>query len=231
MLNPYIFGGGGGGWTPNDLASIWAWYEADSYALADGAGVSTDWIDQSPNGRDAQVNGAFMTYQTAEIGGQDVVEPLGGVSYFQLPDMSALTEASIYMVLELLDVTLSGSNKLHSNAFASHYPFGGDGLIYDGTFRSARINSLTSQITLLNTPHLLHIWSAANDWGMKQGNLTVHTTASNTVAMSTTPTILHNGSQQMRAQVGGVYICSAKLSGPDDTLIRTYINAKYGVTV
>lgn len=74
LINPYIFGGSSA-FSPNDIAGLRFWYDAESLGLSNGAGVAT-WTDQSVNGLDlTQATGANQpTYQTNVLNGLAVVD-------------------------------------------------------------------------------------------------------------------------------------------------------------
>lgn len=214
---------------PEDIASIWAYYEGDSYSQADGSDITTAWTDKSGNGRHAAVTGT-PTFETNELNGQPIIR-LGADTndYFTPPSMAGLTAGTIICVWKVTDVTTHGGHRFGSSGSASHYPFGGDGLIYDTFGSTTRKDSLTSQITILNNWHRLRIHSATNDWGMFQNGSTVHTTATNTVGFESSPRIGFNGAQNMKVDLAAVYLFSAKLTTGEISDMNAYINSKYGI--
>lgn len=232
IINPYRYaaGGGGGGplFDPNTIGSIWAWFESDSYSQADNSSISTSWTDQSSNGRDLTIGGTGMTYQTNEVNGESAIEN-GGSGWFSIPSMAALTAGEYFLVIKMLSTATSGGNRF-SDLATSHYPFAGDGLIYDAFGSSARNDAISTSATLTNY-HCVHGWSASNDWAMFQNGTSIRTNGTNTVAFSSSPRIFSNGTQIMSARAAALYLFSAKLSSGDRTSMKGRISTKYGLSI
>lgn len=220
----------GGAFTPNDVATIWSFYEADSYAQSDNTSVSTNWDDKGPSNRDLTINGSNWTYQTAELNGQDVLRTTG-TSYFAVPDMSSLTAGEYFYVHKMNSITTSGGHRIgNSGGDVSHYPFSGDN-IYDSFGSIDRKNSIVTNATLTNW-HCTYGWSATNDWAMFQNTsgTAIHTDTSHTVGFIAAPTLFYNGTQYMQCDAAALYFFSAKLSTDDRNSMKSYITGKYGLS-
>jgi hypothetical protein len=214
--------------SPGAISSIWAYFEADSYSLSDGANVTSNWRDKSGNGRHGVITGT-PTFETNELNGQPIIR-FGADSndYLTLPSMAALTAGTIIEVLKVTNVTTDGGNRLGSASDASHYPYF-NGTIYDGFGTTARKNDINAAITLLNNWHVLRIHSATNDWGMFQNGSAAFTTATNTVGFASVPLIGSNGTQFMKFDLAGLYLFSTKINSGEITDMGGYINSKFGV--
>ena len=213
-------------------SGLWAYYEADSYSQSDGSNITTNWTDKSGNGRHATVNGS-PTFETGELMGFQPAIRLGADSndYFAVPSMSALTAGTIFVVQKVTNVGTSGAHRFGTGT-APNYPFGADGLIYDDFGSNARKDSLSSYITILNNWHVMHAYSASNNWGLFQNGVRVHTTATNTVSFSSSPLIGTNGASQfMKVDLAGVYLYSNKMTDSRIEQMLAYLCQKWGVVI
>jgi hypothetical protein len=205
---------------PYNSSKLWMALEADTISGADGADVpnNTTWVDGSGNGHNGGIAtaGSGFQIQTNEIGGHRALQftTTDGTKRIYLPNMQGLTQAEIYIVWKLTDTAQNGGNSLGAGGATPLYPYvtDGDGKIYDDFGTSEQKNALTSQITILNTWHLLNIWSAPDDWGMYQNSLPVHLDATNTVAFSDNPQFGYNGTAGIRGLVACIFIFNAKLN-------------------
>lgn len=66
---------------PDSIATLEAWYKADTLALADGANV-TSWTDSSGNGRTLTNPGAAPTYKINYLNGRPAVKFVGASSQY-----------------------------------------------------------------------------------------------------------------------------------------------------
>ena len=222
-------GGGPSFFDPNDIASVWAWFEADSYAQADESSVTTDWQDQSPNNRDITLSGSgTVLYKAGEVNGQDALDIPGG-RYFALPSMVALTSGHYFKVMKNENNAGPGGDHLGTGD-NNHYLLSFDSKIYDAFGSTARKDALTNQVTVTNW-HCVHGHSAASDWGMYQNASTVHTTSSNNVGFPSNPKLFRNaGGTDWEGMCAAVYFFSSKLTGGDLAGIKSRITDKYGIS-
>lgn len=112
---------------------------------------------------------------------------------FQLPDMSDLTEVELFIkrILED-DPTLpadgfGGWLKMGTAAQPSHSPYD-DQDFYDGTGSTTRRDSIANSAPL-DVLHVMHAWSAANDWGFGIDGEILETDSSNTVGCPAVPKV------------------------------------------
>lgn len=80
IINPYVFPGGGGGFTPLDIAGLQLWLDASAITgLSDTDPIAT-WIDSSGNGYDATqaTSGLRPLYNTNILNGLPVVNCVSG---------------------------------------------------------------------------------------------------------------------------------------------------------
>jgi hypothetical protein len=213
---------------PTHIASLWAMYEADSYSQADGSNIATDWEDLSGNGRDAPVTGT-PTFETGELNSLPVIR-MGADSndIFTFPDMSALTAGAFF---EVLKVNTGAGVTNFSDGFGSGgpgnlYPFNDD-LIYDNFGSTTRKDFISPSVTITNW-HVLHGHSAASDWGLFQNGSSIHSTGTNTVGFSATPTLGQSG-VATKKDVAGLYLFSAKPNSGQITNMLAYINKKWAI--
>lgn len=226
---------------------LWAYGEARYYKgildgngdpivqYADGSSITTDWQDLSGNARHAVRTGT-PTFKTAQINGEAAVRLPGGTVYFTFPDMSGLTAAAIYLALRVNDVTTNGGNKLGSYAGNDcYYPYTPDSPdgIYEA-FGSTTRKSCGGSIILpgpapvIERFHVLYMWSKANDWGLKQDQMSVYETATNTFGGSSAPRLGHNGADGMKVDIAGWWIYSAKPTDANEAKQHRYIQQVLG---
>lgn len=213
--------------SPNTIASIWAWFEADNLSLDDGDQVTTI-QDQSANDRDFVKEGvaaATLTYQTNELNGQAVLRSNG--TWLNVVNMSALTQGEYFLVQKMNSITTSGGHRLGATSI-SHYPFSG-GLIYDNFGDDERKDDIVTAVDL-QTWHCTHGWSAVDDWKMFQDGTQIKEDVTVSVQFHAAPRLGSNGTQEMNYDLAAAYFFSAKLSDEDRTGMKSRITAKYGIT-
>lgn len=230
LINPYILGGGAPpvpGFSPNDIASVWAWSEADFLTgYADGAVIPnlTVWPDQSGNGRNGVLAGA-TNFETNEANGRPAVRTSGGQG-LGLPSMAALTAASAYLVMRV-DGTYGAHSLSNGSGGASHYPYSSND-IYLTDFRGPRVGPFGSKVPF-NSYHLYHVWSKTNDWGFKQNASLAWSEVSNAFVGPASPALMTNGFGGITGKLAAWYFFTDKLSPADDEALRGYIGDKYGL--
>ncbi len=213
----------------SDVSSLWAWFESDSYSQSDGSNITTNWTDQSGNGRHATVNGT-PTYETNELNGLPIVR-IGADSndYFQFPDMSAFTEGAMIALLKVTTETSAG-DLFGTAGSASLYPFSSDHLIYDGFGSNTRKDSLTP-ISSLSSWHIVYKYSKASDWAIYQNGSLIYHTGTNTVAFSSFPRIGNNGGAYEKTDRAAVYLFNSKPSDDHVRAVMRHIGSKYDIAV
>lgn len=207
-------------------------WEADSYSLADGASVETDWPDKTGNGyvgtRPATGN-IGLVFKTNQLNGQPCIR-LDGTSncYFGVNGShSGQSAYSFAIIWRINDITTSGGNNLSGAGTAAHYPFSGSG-IYTNFGSNARRGPFSTLVTLSDF-HVYLGWSASNDRAVYQNSSLLDSFATNTVSLANPMYIGFNGSQRMKVDVAAFYFAITKWSDDDITNLRSYWLAKYGL--
>ncbi len=223
-------------------ANLQLWLKADAITgLNDGDRVTT-WIDSSGNSRDATQSVAAdkPTYKTNILNGKPVVRFAASNSEFMnLPDfLTGFSAGEIFIVVKLNNdppaVGDGGIWNFGSDGIATHYCYI-DGVVYDEFATTARKDT-GNQTPSLAAWRLYNISSQANEWTSRLDGTQVFTTATNTVGWTTSPTI---GTSTVGAtptyycdgDIAELLLYSAVLSASDRTAVKTYIAAKYNLTL
>lgn len=214
--------------------SLWAYGEARYYKgltatqYTDGANITTDWQDLSGNARHATRTGT-PTAELSEVNGEAVVRYPGGSVYHTLPDMSALTQGSIFLVWKVTDVTTDAGCRFGTSGSTDHYPYTPDtpdGIYSD--FGSTVRKTCGGSVSTITNYHCTYIWSKSNDWGLHQDGQKVYETTTNTVGFHSSPRIAHNGSAGMKVDLAAWYIFSVKLTDANVAKMYRYIQKEFG---
>jgi hypothetical protein len=172
--------------------------DPDTFGLSDLATVGTA-TDSSGTGRDfTQSNGANKPiYHTSDLNGHATVEHDGGDKYVVGPDMSAITTGAYGIIVVKLDADPPASNidglwsfcTGSGGGFAqTHFPFQGDGVIYDGfgsTMRKATVDPASS----LASWRIYAVRSKAGEWTSWLDGVQLYTTATNSPEFPASPQI------------------------------------------
>lgn len=214
--------------------SLWAYGEARYYKgltatqYTDGASITTDWQDLSGNARHATRTGT-PTAELSEVNGEAVVRYPGGSVYHTLPDMSALTQGSIFLVWKVTDVTTDAGCRFGTSGNTDHYPYTPDtpdGIYSD--FGSTVRKTCGGSVSTITNYHCTYIWSKSNDWGLHQDGQKVYETTTNTVGFHSSPRIGHNGSAGMKVDLAAWYIFSVKPTDANVAKMYRYIQKEFG---
>ena len=214
--------------------SLWAYGEARYYKgltatqYTDGANITTDWQDLSGNARHATRTGT-PTAELSEVNGEAVVRYPGGSVYHTLPDMSALTQGSIFLVWKVTDVTTDAGCRFGTSGSTDHYPYTPDtpdGIYSD--FGSTVRKTCGGSVPTITNYHCTYIWSKSNDWGLHQDGQKVYETTTNTVGFHSSPRIAHNGSAGMKVDLAAWYIFSVKPTDANVAKMYRYIQKEFG---
>lgn len=214
--------------------SLWAYGEARYYKgltatqYTDGANITTDWQDLSGNARHATRTGT-PTWERSEVNGEAVVRYPGGSVYHTLPDMSALTQGSIFLVWKVTDVTTDAGCRFGTSGSTDHYPYTPDtpdGIYSD--FGSTVRKTCGGSVSTITNYHCTYIWSKSNDWGLHQDGQKIYETTTNTVGFHSSPRIGHNGSAGMKVDLAAWYIFSVKPTDANVAKMYRYIQKEFG---
>ncbi len=217
-------------------ANLQLWLKADAITgLNDGDRVTT-WIDSSGNSRDATQSVAAdkPTYKINIINGKPVVRfAAANTEFMNLPNfLTGFGAGEIFLVVKLNnDPPVTGSGGIWdfgSDAASSHYCFD-DGFIYDEFATTARKGTVNPTPSLAAW-RLYNVSSQANEWTSRLDGTQIFTTATNTVGWSTTPKI---GGETFfcDGDIAELILYSTVLSTADRTAVKTYIAAKYNLTL
>jgi len=93
-----------GGFSPASLPNLLAWWEADSFSLADGTaigGVGNEWLDQSGGGNSLTQStaGARPVFKTGIVNGKPVIRFDGTDDFLSMTSALTLGTAWTYMVV------------------------------------------------------------------------------------------------------------------------------------
>lgn len=233
LINPFVFGAGGGAFTPSDLADIWEWWEPSRQGLAD-----TDPMEQFTGQANARhmpkINDATRPIFTAnQINGLGAARFDAGKG-LQIPNMSALTASHFFLVINVdADPPASGFGGLHNNGTSgntSHYCFT-DNNIYEGWGTSARL-TVGNAAASLAAWRVYEVVSISGTFTVLLDGTQINTRASNTVAFPNDATHLFGrdaGSNLTNGYVAGVYQFSAQLTTDRADLID-YINDRFALS-
>lgn len=227
--------------SPDDIAGLWTRLKAhDIVGLSDNDAVTT-WEDSSTNNKDGTGAGG-PTWQTNELNGKAIVRFDGVDDRFTLPDASALTASTVFLVVKLVaDPPTSGKTGLWDFGSAAgsgqstHFPWT-DGVIYDEWGTTAR-KSTVNPTPALTSWRLYEVISAASNWRSFLDGTSLFTTATNTVGFSTTPRLGSSFDASttywLDADVAEFIVYDSALPDDNDNArwVRQYVFDEYGVGV
>lgn len=225
---------GGAAWTPATLgANLRAWYDASDSATItlDGSSNVQTWADKSGNSYTATqaTAGIRPSVATAAQNGKDAILFDAGEG-FSLPDLfTGLSAGTALIVAKNFNdpPDIGGGSKLDAGNFGgtSHHPFS-DGVIYDGFGSNVR-KTVGNPTPSLASWHIQEMLSAASDYRFYLSGSLLFSTATNTVAWTTTPAISTN----FVGHIAEIIICSTALSDADRLLAETYLATKWSITL
>lgn len=230
--------GGGGIWTPAALGSPLAiWLKGDDLSGSDGDAISA-WNDASGNSRNfTQGTGVDQPHlEVAELNSLNVVhfakantERLAGSSLSGLS-----SSASIFRVTKAVSdpgATNVGGPTFFGTAGSNNHETFTDGSIYNGDLSSAR-KTVGNPSTTLAQWNIIGITSAASDYKYYINGVQFFSTATNTVAFSTTPVIGRGGgvNADWDGYIAEFILVSNVPSSGDREKIEGYLAHKWGIT-
>jgi hypothetical protein len=253
LTNPHRFAApGGGGFSPDDIASLKVWCEADSLVFSDqGAttpqtsdgGTVRRWDSLLPDAlgwerrSTAPNDGPAPTLdQTNTLNGLQVIRFTAASTQIMLARRAfgSDTSGELIMVLKMAadpaaSSATSGSTYFSNAGFSTHYPFT-DNNVYEGFGTDTRKSTGNPSVSLAGW-HVYDAWSASGDWALQINGATHFSTGTNTVNFIATPLLGRSlsGGEHMDGWIAGMFYFDAKLSGGDRTSMLSYINSKWGV--
>lgn len=231
---------------PSDLASLVAWYDAQTITDADGT-IQSGWEDRFASFDATLSSGTGPTIQHNEIGGKKAllfVATDAGRLTMSTSLLGSVSEASYFAVLRRTnDPAASGADagavldgfSLDAGASrASHLPYS-DGNIYEHFCTSAR-KTVGNPTPSLTSARIYSVHSAANDFRAYLDATQIYTTGSNTVqgGSGSTKRIGHSngngGFSYFNGLIAEICIFNAALSTGDRQKMEGYLAHKYGLT-
>ncbi len=231
---------------PTDLTGLQLWLDANdastlfqdaakTTAAGDGDVVGA-WADKSGQGKDAtQTTTADKpTLQTGIVNGLPVVRFDGTDDFLNIPDLSALTEGELFVVIKLdadPPVLNSGAWKFGSTGQNTFWPTAATGVIQD-SFGSTVRKTVGNLVTSLAQFNIYNVVSRAGEWTANLNGAQEFTTGTNTAGFTNVPRIGRNGAADfLKGDKAELLLYSPTLSIANRGLIADYLATKYGVTL
>jgi hypothetical protein len=217
-----------------DLANLQALWDADSISGVDNSSIgATAILDSSGNSRNSTtLTGTTATLRTAFLNAHNAIRAAGG-SYDVSNFMSGYTQGTMFWVAKT-----DADNSTNSPPFAfngaggtaQHYPYS-DNHIYITAGTSSRRDVGAAGSGVLNAWHIVTIRSSGSVYEFRLNGSVLFTTATNTVAFTTTPKFFNalSGSNFLgHLAVNGLY--STAHTQADCEKIEGYLAHRYGLT-
>lgn len=233
VLQPVAAGGGGGPFDPLDL-SPHVLLNPDNFGLVDGDPVATavdtsasgpDWTQPTSAQRPTLRGGASL------LNGHFVVEHDGVDDYLPGPDLSALTNGHVFIVVKVdVEPPASGQGglwRLGTDSLDDQFTWT-DGIIYDGAMSTAR-KTVGDPAAALTSWRIYEVRSAANDWEAKLDGVSLHSTGTNTVGLSATPQLGRAGASYVFDGRWAYFAMFPALSSGDATSMRSWLQTRFGL--
>jgi hypothetical protein len=231
------FGSYGPRFDPSQVADLVRWYRPEGLAgYADDDPIDT-WPDESSVNADAtQLLTARPTKKDSIINGLPVARFDGLNDYFNIGDLSSLTEGEVFMVVRVnVDPPEAGAQSgiwhLGTSGDASHYPFT-DGNIYD-SFGSTVRKTVGDPTPALSSWRIVNVHSASNDWAFKIDGVTIFSTGTNTVSFPSSALLGRcdplPGNVFLDGDIAEYIQCSRKLVNGERANIASYLQSKFAL--
>lgn len=213
-------------WYPASLGSLYLGYEGtDQYA----AGT---WSDKSGNGRHATQATGGDRPTAGTLSGKGALVFDGVSQYLNLPNLSSLTAAEIFIQLAVNDDPPLGTGTtglwhLTTSGEASHYRWV-DTNVYDGAASTSRATvGGPASIPSLAARHVYSVTSTPGGWTARINDATEFTTGTNTVGLPAGPLLGRSdgGAYHLAGKVSAFLVYSAPLSPSNRTLLHAYLNS------
>lgn len=241
---------GGFGPDPSTISNLELWLKADAITgIADDGNITTNWPDSSGNARNATaVQGAsdWPRYRsTAGPNSMPAVKPyaaagnIDNAGWFTLPSFaSGFTAGHVFIVMQKIAKTSVVASRAGppigdwGTSTDEYFVFSTDSKIYDGTGSSVRKTTVDPGDVTTNA-FLYEVRTASGAWSNWKDGTSLFSTGTNTVAFSTAGFVMHtttNG-KHYNGYVSEIIFYSRVLSAGEITTIKSYITAKYGLTL
>lgn len=222
--------------TPDTVATLNAWWKADSLALSNGAAVAT-WTDSSGGAADAtQATGtAQPLFQTAQVNGLPVVRFDGTDDHLVSTASSSLTATTVFAVVKPANVanymTIRGSDIDNGLQFR----LDNTGKMQMVAENIALVGTATTTLsTTLFQVATISFTSGASYNFYLNGTADGGTTTGVSIGASATTSIARNlpgGGESFNGDIAEIIVYSSVLSTGDRATVHSYLADKYGITV
>jgi hypothetical protein len=238
----FAVGGGGGGFTPDTVTGLVAWYDVSTFAGSDGDPITT-WPDlaNSFDGTDGGTQKASL--QVAEQNGLNVAQfsPSGGnwpSITMSTSLMNSATEGTFFAVFKLASDPPTGSaggalidGFTDAGLGPAHHPFT-DGNIYDnfGTVSFRTVGNPTPSMS--STYRIYSARTATNDWKAFLDGVQLVTFGTNTPFFGTSQTKYigrNKSTQKFEGFIAEILIFDAAISSSDREKVEGYLAHKWGI--
>jgi hypothetical protein len=230
----------GGTWRPTALGTaLKLWLDASDSATITitGSGVST-WADKSGNGNNAtqSTDGSRPPVASAVQNGKDAID-FEPVDHLILPDFVSGFSACSFVGIGKIAAdpppsTINSGPMIFttSESVGQHWPFT-DGIIYDGFASTAR-KTVGDPTPSLAAWHLISIRSAASDWEFHLNGTSLFSTGTNTVGITTMPTIAQGfgSGAYWDGYIGEIILTNSALSTVDRQKAEGYLAHRWAIT-
>lgn len=221
---------------PSDLSGLTMWLKADAITgLSNGDSITT-WQDSSTANNDAAQVGGFgvPTYQTNVVNTLPVARFSGSTQFLGLPDLSALTEIEVFVVVKLVDDPALGSGEtglwhLGTDAQATHFTWV-DGTLYDAMGSTVRKDLGNPATSFSAAFRVYSVYSAAGDWQAYIDGVSIFSTATNTVGVQASAFLGRNAAGgHLKGDIAEFIVYNRKLTGTERDDVVDYLTTKYGL--
>lgn len=225
---------------PDSISGLKVWLKADSesYADLDPVGTATD---RSGVGNNATAAGAARPiFRTSQINGLPAY-------YFEAAQSrvltfgdfgAAFTAGHLFVVVKLVTDpptvdTKTGLFTMGSLGDTTHFPYT-DSTIYDNTFTTVR-KTVGNPTPALTAWRVYEVRSAASDWEAKLDGTSLFSTATNTFAINTAPSLGADTApatdNYLDGYVAEFIVYNKALSAGEQTTVKNYLAAKYNLAL
>jgi hypothetical protein len=225
-----------GAFDPASLNPV-VWLKADAHTASDGDPVTTAENFGSLGDFTQATSSVKPTYKTGIVNGKPVFRFDGVDDFLTGPDMSALTAATVFIVVKI-DTDPPGTSTASglwrfgtAGGGVTHFPFI-DGTIYD-SFGSTVRKTTVNPTPALTSFHVYEVKTVSGEWTSRLDGTQIFTTATNTVGFVANPMI---GSSEgtthfLDGDCAELFICDSGLGTTDAGNMRSHLGTKYAITI
>lgn len=236
-IGPNAFGGGGG-FTPSQLAGLQLWLKADAITgLADGAAIGT-WADSSGNGRNATQGtaGAQPTYKTGIINSLPVARFDGGDSLARTSAQLWATSMTMIAVWQQTDASVEP--EVFSNAVGITVDSYSGGRMYIAVHGVGAVTYASVDVTawMITTAHYNAVLPSGSRWFLSRNGAALTLISGGATAPNTSTTfgVGYNhwdNASRMKGDIAEIIVYDTALSDTNRQAVEAYLSAKYGIAL